>query len=190
MEWNLKEIKENSYLRQLFIDFLKRNIYGTKVIKQRKNCLDCLPSVIAMITNKVADKVAFKHFIYKTTGNDGSEGYKELDAFKFLLTKGYVVGAGFIDPQQSLSEDGTEIIAKVPTKQIAILIVKNKQQKGGEKNNASTNHAVFWDGSAIHDPDFNVNGPQNLEDYQILTWWPIYNLQDSKFNKILKTNTL
>jgi len=116
-------------------------------LMQRKNSKDCMAAVAAMITGDPLSQDKFKEFAFNLFGNDGQEGYRVSELEAFLETAGYKLYDNLLCHS-------------------AILIAKL---------NDETQHAIFWTGEEIWDPDREE--PASLTDYDtILYWLPIMSL--------------
>ena len=77
----------------------------------------------------------------------------------FLLRHGHHVG-GFAT--------GIHLVVSFPRQQPAWLVVKSRC--------GTAKHSVLWDGERVLDPEPNNYG-RRLVEYEVLEWWPLWQLQ-------------
>lgn len=129
-------------------------------MKQEYGSKDC----IAFCAQKAfsASLEEFKEFCNDTTGP-----YSVSQFIQFGFIKGFVTGYNPIENPIIKENKITQHIniSILP----ALVVVKSFYQK--EKT-----HAIYWDGKKLHDSDPGREHPK-LQDYTILHWFPIFQLQ-------------
>lgn len=119
-----------------------------KVIHQPTK-YSCVACVVAMITDDSLEEV------FDAIGHNGAERhFRFLDCAAFLNRRGYHLGLCGFGP-------GMEFIDVF---QPALVIVACSVGKG--------NHAVYWNGYSVLDPEPANKGKQ-LADYTVREWWPV-----------------
>lgn len=114
----------------------------------------CMACVVAMITGEPLK------LVFATLGHDGSERH-----FRFLDCAAHLNRCGF-----HLGAMGKEYgLTRIPYGQPALLIVGRMSGKG--------NHAVYWTGKRVLDPEPAHAGKQ-LDDYTVREWWPVTRYED------------
>lgn len=150
-------------------------------MKQNSGDRKCIAVCAAMAFDSTIKE--FEDFI-----NEGAP-YSELDFARFALMKNKICGMGineqyfhqFIHVDDSEGEeiietqkpiDGNTIITiKFQIKDYpALIIVKSE-------NDETLEHAVYWDGSQIWDPNPNVRNGRPFSEYQILRIYPIFSIE-------------
>lgn len=91
--------------------------------------------------------------------------YSDLDFIKFALHKGYYTGVSFSLPE---IEPGTKTVSVTRTiyGTPAYIVVESPAVKN-EK------HAVYWDGSKVHDPHPQSQDGMPLHYYKIIEFYPL-----------------
>lgn len=126
-----------------------------KVIHQPTQ-YSCMACVCAMITGEPLEEV------FDAIGHDGSQRhFRFLDCAAFLNRRGFHLGL-FIPRIGSWA-------LLVDYDQPALVIVASSSGKG--------NHAVYWDGCAVLDPE-PENSDKQLVDYTVREWWPVTKYED------------
>jgi hypothetical protein len=100
-------------------------------------------------------------------GNDSALASE--DAIIFLAHHGvYLATYGSTEgglPRELSPSD--EVILRIPLRnRPALLTVSSERFPGGL-------HSVYWDGQYIRDPNPDVPDKRNLEDYDIVEYWPL-----------------
>lgn len=93
---------------------------------------------------------------------DGRRGFTLTDCAKMMAAHGRILGAGNQYPQGKMFHFPPPAI-KIGNGP-ALVIVKTQ---------ASTVHAVVWDGKHILDPSAAAPEVAKLRDYRVLQWWPV-----------------
>lgn len=133
-------------------------------MKQKKGSRNCVAVVACMATGCTIEE--FNSFV----GHNGEKGIIDLEFYKFLLHKGFVVGLGiesgwneklFIDEKTKIIHLEYNIY-KYP----AFLVVKSEAYP-------ENGHAVYWDGNKVWDPNPIVLDGLPLSNYTIYRWFPI-----------------
>ena len=128
---------------------------------------DCVACVAAMATGTTLEE-------FKGEATRSENGmYHTKEFMLYLLKRGFCAGVPFRFAKAIKFKDNPgnfDIYSKLNIKSPALLGVWSKDQKGF--------HALYWDGEKIHDPDPAVSD-KGFEDYEILMWYTINNLDDS-----------
>jgi hypothetical protein len=136
-------------------------------IKQKKGSSYCVACVAAMATDSSVGE--FRKFVGKSRGP-----YTDYHLYYYLLNKGYIVGVGLDyedeDPGDFHANSTLQLefnIRRFP----AYVIVPSETRTGKE-------HAVYWDGRWIRDPNPKKLDKESVANYKILKWFPITNLNN------------
>lgn len=114
----------------------------------------CMACCVAMITGDPLERV------FRFLRHDGSkEPFRFLDCAAYLNRRGFHLGASGVCSGVHFSD----------RRQPALLIVAKSVGQG--------NHAVYWTGQEVHDPNPASEGKRLME-YQIREWWPITRYED------------
>lgn len=142
----------------------------TKIIKQQDD-FSCVSCVAAMITK--TSPGSFKKFAEK------EPPFTDLDLLRFLLSHGLAMGVGFYNkPDVKITSDSKLAIELCVSDFPAYVVVKSQRFEG-------KNHAIFWDGKEVFDPNPEVKGNGlPLEKYDIIFWFPIYEIEKRRLPKI------
>lgn len=117
----------------------------------------CAAACVAMITGVDIQRV------FDFIGHDcAARPMRFVEIGTFLLNHGYHLG-GF----SSGAHRGSMIRFDWSVRQPAYLVVKSRRTAG--------NHAVFWDGWQVLDPE-PANEGSRLQDYTVSEWWPVLQL--------------
>ncbi len=130
------------------------------IVKQR-NPYDCLAACLAMILCTTIEDV------YLQIGHDGTRTGRDgqrikitmRDAMRVLLVHGFALG--------TYIEFG-EVITQFQHWQSPALVIVN---------GVNEFHAVLFDGRNVLDPSPRRVGTYDLDDYQILQWWPVWKFE-------------
>lgn len=120
----------------------------------------CAALVAALATKTPVE--AFEAFVQSKFGVFRGP-YLGLHVYSYLLNCGYLCGMGLSKPQP---EAGAVSIRYELKSHPAYVVVRG----------SGCDHAVYWDGSRIWDPDPHTADGKPLSFYQIETWVPIYRL--------------
>lgn len=132
-----------------------------KQIQGSKNCL--------AIVGCMATQTSIEDF-EKECGTCPSDGYQQIDLYRYLLKCGFIVGMGMITEHLHLT-DFDKITAEVVIHGFpAYLSVKSENISGA-------GHAIYWDGKKICDPNPLVADGRPLSAYKIEHWFPINKIQ-------------
>lgn len=154
-----------------------------QVWKQNSGDQDCVAVVAAMITGKTPQD--FKATI------KGESPYSDMDFCKYLFGEGFICGFGIgeeqlcdqIDVTDSNSE-GQEFLLQ--QKELSPEFKINIEFKLKDfpayvvvesQSDPTKEHAIYWDGKQIYDPNPLVPNGMNLNKYKILRWFPIINFK-------------
>lgn len=137
----------------------------------RSSCVAC---VAAMITRtSPEDFVRYVQALHPLT--PVKPPYSDIDLAKFLLEFEIIMGAGA--PVLSKGQEG-EIYAQLifdVSLFPAYVSVKSERDPRFE-------HAVFWDGKKIWDPNPNVPDGRDPLSYAIVGWWPLVQVRGKPIN--------
>jgi hypothetical protein len=123
-------------------------VVGERVVHQ-PTPYSCVACVVAMITGDDLEKI-FDEF-----GHDGNERhFRFLECAAYLNRRGYHLGMMMKGPG----------CLSIDLQQPALAIVASSDGKG--------NHAVYWDGEVIRDPD-PANAGKPRDHYRVVEWWVI-----------------
>ncbi len=127
----------------------------------------CMPAVAAMITGEeVSDVFIQVGHEGKPVGKDGRLGFTICEIAGYLASRSYLIGKSFIPRTTTAKWNNPSKFALsiiFPSTDPAMLIVKS----------SNGTHAVFWTGSVVLDPHPERPTSRDLDDYEILQWWPI-----------------
>ena len=126
-------------------------------MKQKPGSHNCVAVAAAMAVGSTPEE--FEYFI------GTPPPYNDYDAYKFLLSKGYVVGIGVNVKEVPIEYDTVTLYFKIELFP-AFVIVQSETYK--EKL-----HFLYWDGKKIHDPNPNVKDGRSISEYDIHLWYPI-----------------
>lgn len=137
-------------------------------MKQKPGSRNCVAVVAAMITGTTVEE--FENSPLTKLNKDG--GYNDSSAYRYLLSKGYVMGATWENLGRWKLSIGNALTIEFSIAGChAYVGVKSRNYKG-------YTHAIYWDGVSVHDPDPKVKDGLPLSDYDIIDWKPIYKLID------------
>lgn len=127
------------------------------MIKQDYGSKNCM-AVVATI----AFHIPIEEF--ESYCNDDAGPYSINQFVRFGISRGYFTGFYcFSNPKVHFGM----IIEKFDIQTMPALAVVKSAYNEGEQ------HAVYWDGKNIIDPDPAIQGYRNPKDYEILEWYPI-----------------
>lgn len=123
---------------------------------------------------------------------DGKPPFTELDFCRYAFREGYICGVGIGEEQFCTAIDVTDSSSIVRPEIIynqnevtldtkvkiefklkdfpALVIVKSED--------GLSEHAIYWDGKQVWDPNPMVQNGRDLNKYKILTWYPIIKLEE------------
>ena len=107
--------------------------------------------------------------------NTSEEGITDLEFYKFMMHKGYVIGIGI----EGLWSEGLNI----PNGK-AILSLKYRVNKHPaylivqSETNPEYAHAIYWDGDKIWDPNPSAKDGRDIGEYEIFRFFPIIRAVD------------
>jgi hypothetical protein len=128
---------------------------------QEPGSFSCLGCVAAMI---VGDPDLFSVALH--SGHIGrNRPYRMTEIAAFLASRGYLLGAFAARPLTSRRI----LECHWPRRFRSLLIVQSQSGKG--------NHAVYWDGMRVLDPERDNSG-LSLKDYKVLEWWPVIQVEN------------
>lgn len=149
----------------------------SKVIKQSDK-VSCVACVACMATGTTMEE-------FKAVVGDIKPPYTDLIFYAYLLKCGFIVGVGFrnkFNESKFLSvTDEIQITFKLKDYP-AYVVVKSHRFKGMQ-------HVIYWDGKKVLDSNPNIKGDGLfLEEYKVLTWFPIIKLNKTgNIFDVLKT---
>jgi len=124
--------------------------------KQEYDSKNCVAYVAAKAFNTSVEE--FEKFIGK------KDRYSDVDFCSFALNHNHFVGVVFMYPE---IDDTNNVLQTQMTinDSPAYLVVQSAYSP-------SEQHAVYWDGQKIYDPDPEAAGA-GLSDYNLIAWYPI-----------------
>jgi len=115
-----------------------------------QKCVACVGAVATGTTVK-----EFEDF------TEGGPPYSDVDLYKYLLHKGYVLGGGFSNLSAAKINESTMLKSEYQMRNNpCYLIVKSETQ-------TELLHAMYWDGRKVHDPNPKTKDGRSLESYEI-----------------------
>lgn len=123
---------------------------------KQNDFISCVACVAAMATNTTVED--FEKFM----GKHGP--YSDFEFEKYLMPHGYSMGFG----ASVVVEDGEVVVRFSVNDFPAYVIVESERLNDIE-------HAVYWDGKKIIDPNPESKDGRSLESYKIISWFPIIN---------------
>lgn len=133
-------------------------------LKQISGDKRCVSFVAAMATGTTPEE--FERFVSEMKGYGRSEPpYEDIHVYSYLLSKGLLCGLGFVAQQPKL---GAFTLRYDVMDHPAYLVVAGP----------STDHAVYWDGQHIFDPDPRTSNGRDPNEYHIKLWVPIYKVEN------------
>ena len=136
----------------------------TEALKQISGDKRCVSFVAAMATGTTPEE--FERFVSNMKGYGRSEPpYEDIHVYSYLLSKGMLCGLGFVEQQP---KDGAFRIKYDVMDHPAYLVVEGH----------GTDHAIYWDGCHIFDPDPTTRNGRSPTDYKIKLWVPIYKVEN------------
>jgi hypothetical protein len=137
-------------------------------IKQPKGSGMCAVCVAAMATNTTTDQV----YEFLNDGRTHGEPIHDPELAMYLLKHGWLMGRGFqladeeADRGMKLSgPDKLTMFVPGILGQRAYLAVKSRNYEG-------VNHAVYWNGISVQDPDPGMPDETEITDYELVQVWP------------------
>lgn len=128
------------------------------VLQHQTTRFGCMAAVAAMIAGVPVRQV------YADIGHDGSKRpFRFVDIAAWLNSKGFHLGAFSKSPRPG------RMVRMEWSRNIAALAVVSGRN--------GSNHAVYWSGAEVYDPEPSNDGKQ-LGDYQVQEWWPIIKLNE------------
>lgn len=137
-----------------------------ETVKQPNNW-SCMACVAAMVAGEPLKSVT--DFI----GHDGSEidkgskhpdkrrGFNAYEIDSYLLSRGYSFAPELAVSNQDEVLKGERVLCEIDMGQPMYVSVKSKSLSGCE-------HAIYWDGKNVHDPNVDMNGELQLKDYELI----------------------
>lgn len=142
------------------VDDCKERVIGVK----QTGDSDCVAAVAAMATG--TSMMEFKKFAGDVFGP-----YETVELLKYLLNHDYIGGFLMFDNAGKIEENVHDFAVSIPVKgHPAIITVKSERFPDKQ-------HAVYWDGHRVWDPNQEVKTKRSLSSYEITEWMPIYKLQ-------------
>ena len=136
----------------------------TEALKQISGDKRCVSFVAAMATGTTPEE--FERFVSEMKGYGRSEPpYEDIHVYSYLLSKGMLCGLGFVEQQP---KDGAFRLKYDVMDHPAYLVVEGH----------GTDHAIYWDGCHIFDPDPTTRNGRSPTDYKIKLWVPIYKVEN------------
>ena len=126
-------------------------------MKQKPGSHNCVAVAAALAVGSTPEE--FEYFI------GGPPPYSDYDSYKFLLSKGYVIGTG-VNIKESPIKDNIITLRFEITTFPALIIVKSETYK-------HKMHVIYWDGKKVHDPNPQVKDGRSLSNYDIHLWFPV-----------------
>ena len=137
----------------------------TKPLKQISGDKRCVSVTAAMATGTTPEE--FEAFVaaMPTAFARSEPPYEDIHVYSYLLSKGLLCGLGFVAQQP---KDGAFRLKYDVMDHPAYLVVEGH----------GTDHAIYWDGSHIFDPDPTTRNGRSPTDYKIKLWVPIYRVEN------------
>ena len=133
-------------------------------LKQVAGDKRCVSFVAAMATGTTPEE--FEQFVAEMNGYNRREPpYEDIHIYSYLLSKGLLCGLGFVAQQP---KNGAFQVRYDVMDHPAYLVVEGR----------GTDHAIYWDGTHIFDPDPNTRNGKDPNDYKIKLWVPIYRVEN------------
>lgn len=136
----------------------------TKPLKQARGDKRCVSFTAAMATGTTPEQ--FERFVsgLPDPHRRSEPPYEDIHVYSYLLSLGYLCGLGFVQPEQT---DGVIRMQYDVRSHPAYLVVQGP----------SCEHAIYWDGNKIYDPNPDTKNGMDPSSYKINLWVPIYRLQ-------------
>ena len=136
----------------------------TKPLKQARGDKRCVSFTAAMATGTTPEE--FERFVsgLPDPHRRSEPPYEDIHVYSYLLSLGYLCGLGFVQPEQT---DGVIRMQYDVRSHPAYLVVQGP----------SCEHAIYWDGNQIYDPNPDTKNGMDPSSYKINLWVPIYRLQ-------------
>lgn len=122
---------------------------------------------------------------------DGVPPYSDLDFVRYALKEGYICGFGIprdafvkkIDVGDSGDKfDTLEVQRELTPESVIEIKFKLKDYPAyivvEGANGSEMEHAIYWDGNQVFDPDPMIENGRPLSEYKILRYFPIMKLDD------------
>ena len=130
-------------------------------IKQEPGDGRCAACVAAMAAG---DESTDRFQAYVASTAAARAPYSDLHVYSYLLSRGFVVGLGFNEPD--FGTIGLLEIKYTAKSHPAYVIVASRH--------GDMTHAVYWNGYMFQDPDKYTRDHSDFSKYKILLWVPIY----------------
>jgi hypothetical protein len=141
-------------------------------LKQLPGSKNCVAVTAAMITGTTPEE--FQNFIGKEAP------YTDLDCYRYLLHKGYIVGLGLIvedeiaDEPYTIHSKNQKMDLTFRVKEYPAYVVVRSFR------NPEWTHAIYWDGKQFWDPNPDIDdNDQPMNDYEILRWFPVHKISEN-----------
>lgn len=133
---------------------------------KQSNSMECLACVAAMATRTTPND--FVDFLKREfPGEEIKPPYHDKYFQRYLLEFNMIVGVGLGHIDYVKNSDNEYLgFAAYPLHRSAALI-------SVRLDNEAIEHALFWDGKKIWDPDPNTEDGRDPLSYNIAGWWPI-----------------
>lgn len=129
----------------------------------------CVACVAAMITRTTPED--FVRYVQELHPNVRvTPPYSDIDLNLYLLEFDIVMGAG---ATRVFRDDSGDLVAEISfdcKDYPAYVSVKSERDPALE-------HALYWSGKQIHDPNPNSKDGRNPLSYTIMGWWPLFYLK-------------
>lgn len=127
---------------------------------------DCVAAVAAMATGTTLEQVKAE------IAECPEGGYSDLDFIAYCARHGVIAGGIAYAPDDELIADAVrDGYLKIYIHQPAYAGCKSERLNGKD-------HALYWDGQKIWDPNPNSPDGRPLSDYRITFWWPLFRSSD------------
>ena len=147
----------------------------TEVIKQTDK-VSCVACVAAMATGTSVHE-------FRTYFGEKTPPFSDLDFYRYLLSRGYVVGIGYYHEETRTfvnKDTGLKIHFRIKDYP-AYVVVKSMRFPGME-------HVIYWDGEKVFDSNPEIEGDGlPVNEYAIISWFPI--IKCDGFGGITPTDT-
>lgn len=134
----------------------------------------CAVCCVAMATGSTTEDV----YQFLNDGRVHGDPICSADEAMFLLSKGWLRGTGFIIPEGAIVNEFTDLALRLDGMP-AMLDVESRNVPGVE-------HAIFWDGQELRDPDPRVGETSGFSQYKILRIWPLCRVMETHYCKRIK----
>lgn len=133
---------------------------------KQENNRDCVAAVAAMATETTLAQFKFE----VDEHSDG--GYSDIDFIAYCARHGVLVGGMAYGPDDDLI---TEAVAQGYLK----IMIDQPEYVGCQSERfPGKEHALYWDGKKVWDPNPDVLDGRPLPEYKINFWWPLLKSSD------------